>query len=131
MSHFSEVKTKMTETKYLKDALKALGFNLVESEIPVQVRGFFGESVQAEFKVTTSTHYDIGFVKGENGSYEVVGDWELLPQVSQIEREPFLAAVKRQYAKTAIEAIAKSQGYEISMVEDEENQTTEMVVTQW
>jgi hypothetical protein len=131
MSHFSQVKTRLTDKTILKKALTQMGFTIVEEEKPVEVRGFFGASIPAEFKILTKTHYDIGFVKTEDGSYEVVGDWELLPSVSQIERDIFLPKLKREYAVTAIQDLAKKQGYELEYHETESSENIEMVVSQW
>ena len=131
MSHFSEIKTNLKNSTTLKKALKAMGFEVVEAESGVDVRGYFGDSLKAEFKILTSTHYDIGFVKDETGNYQVVGDWELLPKVSNIEQELFTNHLKQEYAKTAIVETAQAQGYEVETVVDEETGNIEMVVTQW
>ncbi len=131
MSHFSEVKTKLSNTQVLKKALLAMGHTIVDNEEGQQVRGYFGATLPAEFKILTKTHYDIGFVKDEAGNYELVGDWELMPKVAGITQEEFAKQLKRSYAKTAIEEIAKTQGYDIQCVESEENENIEMVVTQW
>lgn len=131
MSHFSELKTNLKETRLLKKALQSMGFEIVEQEGGVEVRGYFGDSIKAEFKVLTKTHYDIGFIKDETGNYQIVGDWELLPKVSSIDQTLFTNHVKQEYAKTAILETAKQQGYEVETVVDEETGNVEMVVTQW
>lgn len=131
MSHFSEVKTKLKQGETLKRALRKLGFTVVEAEGGVEARGFFGAVEPAEFKVLTKTHYDIGFRRDADGNYDCVGDWELLPNVSDIEREPFLAAVKRAYAKEAIVELAEARGLELEITENEETGETQMVVSQW
>jgi hypothetical protein len=131
MSHFSELKTKITNRAILIQALEGLGYTVVEEKGPVEVRGFFGASVAADFKILTKTHYDIGFVKAEDGNYEIVGDWDLLPQVSGLEQDAFLKQVKREYAKTAIGELARAQGYELTSTVSEETGAIEMVVSQW
>lgn len=131
MSHFSQVKTKLKQGETLKRALRQLGFTVVEAAEGVEVRGFFGAVEAAEFKILTSTHYDIGFRLGADGNYECVGDWELLPNVSNIEREPFLTAVKRSYAKEAILELAEAKGLEVEVSEDETTGEMQMVVSQW
>ena len=131
MSHFSELKTNITSKRILQQALTKMGFLMEEQEAGVEVRGFFGQTLPAEFKALTRTHYDIGFKKNEEGSYELVADWELMPRVSGIEQEPFLNALKKEYARIAITEIAKQRGYDLQCVEDEEGQNLEMVVTQW
>jgi hypothetical protein len=131
MSHFTEVKTKMTDKTILQSALKQLGFVIEEEAEGVQVRGFMKESQPADFKILTKTHYDIGFVKGETG-YELVGDWELLPKVSGIEKDLFAKAIKREYAKTAVLEIARANGYEVKTSESAEGtDNIEMVVSKW
>jgi len=131
MSHFSEVKTRLGNTKILKKALIAMGHTVVDSNEGTIVRGYMGNTLPAEFKILTSTHYDIGFVRDEQGNYQVVGDWELMPRVAGITQEDFVKSLKRNYAKVAIGEIAKTQGYDIQCVEDETSQNIEMVVTQW
>jgi hypothetical protein len=131
MSHFTQVKTKLTEKGILKKVLGNLGFQLEEAEEGVEVRGFFGNKESAEFKALTSTHYDIGFKRNETGSYEVIADWDLMPRVARIEKEEFLKKLKREYAKEVILETAHLGGYEVQCIENEETQEIEMVVTQW
>lgn len=130
MSHFSQLKTSLTQKDILKKVLKDMNFEIVEEPNGVDVRGYFGETQRAEFKILTDTHYDIGFVKGATGGYEIVGDWELLPKVSGIEQNDFASKIKREYARESILQTAKSQRYEVECVEAEDG-TFEMVVTQW
>lgn len=129
MSHFSELKTQLLEERFLKAALKKMGFQLEENPEGVSVRGFMGDTFSADFKALTSTHYDIGFKKGNLG-YELVADWELMPRVAGIEKEAFVAHLKREYARTAIETVAKDRGYEVQTVENEAGEI-EMRVVQW
>ncbi len=130
MSHFAQVKTKMRDKSVLQAALKRMGHDVVEEVQGVQVRGYFGECSAAEFKILTSTHYDIGFVQDEEGCYTLVGDWELLPKVSGIEETAFLASVKREYARQTILKTAAEKGYSVEEKENEEG-VLEMVVAQW
>ncbi len=131
MSHFSQLKTNLKNQTYLKQALTKLGYQIEESPEGVDVRGYFGESLKADFKILTSTHYDIGFVKNTEGNYEVVGDWELLPKVSGIEQEAFMGQVKKEYARTSIIETAKEKGFGVETTENEETGELEIVVTQW
>jgi len=131
MSHFSQLKTNLKNERFLKQALTNLGHQIIESDAGVEVRGFFGDSIKADFKIATATHYDIGFAKNSDGSYEVVGDWELLPKVSGIEQSVFVGQVKKEYAKTSILETAKQNGYGIETSENEETGELEIVVTQW
>lgn len=129
MSHFSQVKTKIQDREVLKKALRKLGHTLVEGTQGQTVRGFMGDTQPAEFKVLTSTHYDIGFVRDAQGDYSLVGDWELLPKVSGITQQDFLKSVKREYARESIREAAEARGYEVQ--EQEKDGVIEMVVVQW
>ena len=130
MSHFSEVKTQLKSKPLLKKALTSLGYKVSEG-IGADVRGFFGETQKADFKISTSSDYDIGFKKNQSGHYELVGDWDLLPKVSGINQQQFLNSVSRAYATTAIQEVAKEKGYDLEINVDQEEQTTEIVVRQW
>jgi len=129
MSHFTQVKTKLKDRTCLTKALSNLGHTVVEGTEGQQVRGFFGDVQPAEFKILTDTHYDIGFAQDAEGNYSLVGDWELLPKVSGIKQDAFLASVKREYAREAIMQTAAQQGYEVQVEEKDGN--LEMVVVQW
>lgn len=131
MSHFSQLKTNLKSQTYLKKALETLGYQIEEAPDGVEVRGYFGEKIKADFKVLTSTHYDIGFVKNNEGTYEVIGDWELLPKVSGIEKDAFIAQVKKEYARTSIVETAKEKGFGVETTENEQTGEIEIVVTQW
>lgn len=129
MSHFSEVKTKIRDGRLLRKAVEKLGFAVDEATDGVAVRGFFGETTPAEFKIATGSTYDVGFRKNESGDYEVVGDWEILPRAAGLVREDFLKRVKRQYAETAIRELAAERGLEVET--SETDGTVELVVSQW
>lgn len=131
MSHFSEVKTHLKCAQTIQSVLKKSGFEVVENPEGVEVRGYMGETLQADFKILTKTHYDIGFRKNEEGSYEIVGDWELMPRVADIEQESFARWLKKEYARESILTTAQEQGYEVEEVEDQETGQIQMVVTKW
>ncbi|MBI4403753.1 MAG: DUF1257 domain-containing protein [Deltaproteobacteria bacterium] len=130
MSHFTQVKTLLRNKDTLIKALKAMGHTVVEEADSVKVRGFMGDTETADFKILTDTHYDIGFRRLSDGTYELVGDWDVLPKASGIERETFARTLKKQYAQVAISEIAKQQGYEVESHEQQDG-SIEMVVTQW
>lgn len=132
MSHFTEVKTKIKNKENLKRALKKLGYEVVEAESGVEVRGYFGATQKADFKILTKSHYDIGFKLNSEGSYEFVGDWELMPKVSGIEQETFTKQVKREYAHQSILEISEKMGYSVEYLNTEnEDGSLELSVKQW
>jgi len=131
MSHFSEVKTELTNRKFILKALEQMGYRTETNEAGVEVRGFMDNKSQADFKALTTTHYDIGFKRSSAGGYEIVSDWEILTKISGTTHEAFSQQLKREYAKAAILELAKERGLEVEYKENSEEQTMEMVVTQW
>lgn len=131
MSHFSELKTTMKNRKILIEALRKLQYNVVEADLngTVQVRGFFGATTHADFKIEAAHGYDIGFSKTKTGEYELVGDWDLLPQVANLEKMSFVGKLKRTYAREGILQLAHDQGYAVDI--QNQGETIQMVVRQW
>lgn len=132
MSHFSEVKTKIRDENILKHSLKKMGFQVVEAEQNqgVQVRGYMGDTQKADFKILTQTHYDIGFLKNSEGCFELVGDWELMPKVAQIDQNVFTRTLKREYAHQTILKVAAEKGYTLEYL-NQESDEMQIVVKQW
>ncbi len=128
MSHFSEIKTQIKNRELLKDSLTELGWALETSPNGVKVRGYLGATYDAEFKVLTDTHYDIGFRRNESGNYEMVGDWEILPKIIGQDQNALINQIKRNYAKNTVIDMAKQQGYSIECIETAG--ALEMVVTE-
>jgi hypothetical protein len=129
MSHFSEVKTNLKNSDLIKKVLRTSGYSLEEAQEGVQVRGFMGETESADFKLLTETHYDIGFRKNQEGTYELIGDWELMPRVANIEYQSFAQWLKREYARESILSTAQTMGYQVQETRDEETGQIQLVVT--
>lgn len=129
MSHFTEVKTKLKNKDRIKHVLESMGYTVEENPSGVEVRGFFGEITKADFKIHAGNNYDIGFICKDE-SYEIIGDWELLPKVAQLSQVDFTNKVSRQYAVQTVREIAEQQNLSLDMSESEDGQI-EMVVTQW
>ncbi len=71
LGHFSILKSEMRDAEILQAALKAL-------EMPVQtnadVRGSNGQRHQADIVAVLEGKFDIGFVRTEDGSFNLVVD---------------------------------------------------------
>jgi hypothetical protein len=108
MSHFTRVKTRMTDRTLIVRALEDLGHR---PEVgAVEIRGWGGRKQQVEVRVPTRNRgYDIGFVRS-NGHYDVVADWWGIRDVPQAE---FVAGVTRRYAYHATRARLEEQGFSL------------------
>lgn len=87
MSHLTEVKSKLTDEQAIRDALEALGVDVVNK---LDVRWYRGTQ-KSDFGVSfdrptldklgydtkTDDHYDVGFKRSEDGTYEIICDSEL------------------------------------------------------
>ncbi len=75
MSHFVNIKTRITEREQLVAALQAMHLQYQASEREdLVVVGYDGKTELAEIVINTGTRYDIGLRRRE-GSYETVADW--------------------------------------------------------
>ena len=79
MSHFSTVKTELRQLPSLRAALEDLGYTPGESQ--QAVRGYQGQTVDAELAVAVEGSADFGFRWNEtSGAYEFVTDLDLWRQ---------------------------------------------------
>ena len=128
MSHFSTVKTELRQRESLVSALEDLGYELKQGGYPV--RGYRGQTVEAELAVTLQDSADFGFVWNEaNGAYEFVTDLDLWRQSMPIER--FLSRLTQRYALNTVLKASLTEGFEVAEQRDCQDGSIELVVTRW
>ena len=128
MSHFSTVKTKLRKKEPLLQALHNLGFIPQEGE--QLVRGYRGQTVDAELAVRMSKGGDIGFRWNEStNTYELVTDLDLWKQDIPVDR--FLAKLTQQYALHTVLSTTSEEGFEVSEQKNHLDGSIELVVTRW
>lgn len=71
MSHFSTLRSKLTDAELLKSSLADLG--LVAST-NTDVRGACGQKVRADIVVALKGDYDLGWVRNPQGSFDLIAD---------------------------------------------------------
>jgi hypothetical protein len=108
VSHFTRLRTKLVERRFLLAALDDLGLSHEEGD--VAVRGLGGSTTQAQIRVPTSDpRFDIGFVASANGgAYEVVADWWGVKDWTQDE---LVASLTRRYAYHAARESLEREGF--------------------
>jgi len=75
MSHFSNVRTTITNLEILDAAVKQLGYTL-ERGSDVYARGYSGQRIKVDARIVGKHGYDIGFKKNQDSdSYDLVVDW--------------------------------------------------------
>ena len=128
MSHFSTIKTELRDRPALLEALRDLGHDPREGSLPV--RGYRGQTLEAQLAVAQSNGADIGFrLNPETGSYELVTDLDLWSQPVPVER--FLAQLSQRYALRTILAATAEEGFQVSEQTQQQDGSIELVVTRW
>ncbi len=71
MSHFSSLRTKLTDAEILKASLRELGIYV---KTDANVRGFSCQRVRAEIVAVLDGEYDIGWYRNAHGSFDMIAD---------------------------------------------------------
>ncbi|CAK6687427.1 hypothetical protein OGCDGJMD_00220 [Cyanobium usitatum str. Tous] len=128
MSHFSTIKTELRDRQSLLEALEDLGHGPRQGSL--MVRGYRGQTVEAQLAVDQANGADIGFrLNPETGSYELVTDLDLWNQPVPVER--FLAQLNQRYALRSILAATAEEGFQVSEQAQQQDGSIELVVTRW
>ena len=128
MSHFSTIKTELRDRQSLLEALEDLGHAPRQGSL--MVRGYSGQTVEAQLAVAQANGADIGFrLNPETGSYELVTDLDLWNQPVPVER--FLAQLNQRYALRSILAATAEEGFQVSEQAQQQDGSIELVVTRW
>lgn len=110
MSHFTTVRTRLTDTVQVVAALRDLGHDVSEN---ADIRGFQGHTTRAEVVVRTGVDgYDVG-LRSNDGALELVADWWGL---KSFDREGFLNKLTQRYAYRVAKEQLERQGF--TFVED-------------
>jgi hypothetical protein len=115
MSHFSRIKTKFTEKKFLEMAIKDLGFAYEEGE--QVVKAFGGQKTPVDIRIKLPLSYDIGLHR-QGDTYTIVADWF---GVRGINQKDFTERLTQRYAYHAARAKLEEQGF--NMVEEKVEET--------
>jgi hypothetical protein len=95
MSHFTTVKTRMTDIECIKSALDYLNFNYEVGDCAV--KNYEGKTEQVELAIRTGTNYDIGFCMNEN-EYEIVADWWGVKNYAHLEEKVTVDKIRQRYS---------------------------------
>ena len=128
MSHFSTVKTELRQLGPLMTALEDLGYSPEQGER--QVRGYRGQTVQADISIEVHEGGDIGFRWNvQSGVYELVTDLDLWKQQIPVER--FLTRLTQRYALNTVLSASLQEGFQVEKQINLQDGGIELVVTRW
>ena len=125
MSHFSKIRTKITNKPKLVKALQLLQYDVQENVELVNPLDHQHEKV----KVDVSIGNDIGFRLNNEGVYELVADIQTWKE--SVPPQRFVEKVTQQYAKATILDTVQQQGFTIEKESTTIENTIEIVATRW
>jgi Protein of unknown function (DUF1257) len=126
MSHFSQIKTQIRNLESLKDALADLGIEWKPG--PQEVRGYRGQTHDAEVTIEQDNGYDIGF-KWNGKEYELVADLQYWHQNLSV--DGFLRQVTQRYAYHTVVKETAKVGFQVSEQQKNEDGSIRLVVQRW
>lgn len=132
MSHFTKCDLKMTNYEALKKALAdmELAFQEAEEGASVSVRGYRGQTLDASLKIDMGT-YDIGVVKQQDGTLDLVADWWGVETTKGVSEEELKTRLKQRYAYHNVLMACEAKGYSVEEEVNEEDGTINLVVRKW
>ena len=105
MSHFSTLRTKITDAEILKSSLNDLG---VSVKTEANIRGYNGQNVRADIVAVLEGDYDIGWSRNADGSFALIADlWVVSKNHTQTE---LINSIYQKYAVNKTLAEVKRPG---------------------
>lgn len=126
MSHFSQIKTQIRDLSSLQDALTDLGMTWKPG--PQVVRGYRGQTHDAEVVIEQENGYDIGFSRNQD-QYELVADLQYWQQPLSV--EGFLKKITQRYAYHTVLKESTRQGFELAEQQQNQDGTIRLVLQRW
>jgi hypothetical protein len=126
MSHFSQIKTQIRDLPALQSALTDLGISWQSG--PQPVRGYRGQTVNAEIVIQQDNGYDVGFSRNQE-QYELVADLQYWQQPLSV--EGFIQRVTQRYAYHTVLQETERQGFQLSEQQQEQDGSIRLVLQRW
>ena len=132
MSHFTKCDLKLTNLAAIKRALEEmeLPFEAASESQQVAVRGYRGQTLSGEICVNMGS-YDVGVVKAEDGTYDLVADWWGVETTRGVSEEEFKQRLNQRYAYHNVKMACEEKGYTVEEETNEEDGTINLVVRRW
>ncbi|PZO49044.1 MAG: hypothetical protein DCF15_17285 [Phormidesmis priestleyi] len=105
MSHFSTLRTKISDAEILKSSLSDLG---VTVKTEANIRGYNGQNVRADIVAVLEGDYDLGWSRNADGSFDLIADlWGVAKKHNQTE---LINSINQKYAVNKTLAEVKRPG---------------------
>lgn len=123
MSHFTTIKVQIRNGEMLHQVLNELGYKV---ECDRNVRGYQGNTTQADYVIRQSNGYDLGF-RRSGETYDLIADfWG-----AKINQQEFLNKISQKYAHRTLMKTALEQGFNVEEEEVLSDGTVRVVVGRW
>ena len=110
MSHFTKLKTKITDRNCLLKTLENLQYNVEEDSM---IRGYNRRTRKGDIVIKTDGEFDIGFIKAKDSSYQILADWYGAEAAIGKNRRAFANEISKEYAVTKVLTELRKKGYRI------------------
>lgn len=130
MSHFSTVETQMKDIACILEAIKDLGYECVQSEQGVNVRGYNQQLEKADICIKVSGKYDVGLRINENGC-ELLADWWGVEATRGVTEQQFVNQLQQRYAYHKVVKELKAKHYTLDMEENKQTNVIKLTATKW
>ena len=126
MSHWTELKTNITDKAILVQALKDLGYTVISGVC----RGYAGNKITSDVVVQMEGNYDVGFLFTE-GETKIIGDeWGINLRHPMFNLADFTKEVKKKYSHNKVMDEIRKQGYTVAS-ETTENGQIKILARHW
>lgn len=126
MSHFSQIKTQIRNLDSLQEALTDLAIDWKSGSRPV--RGYRGQTHEAEVTIEQENGYDIGF-RWNGQEYELVADLQYWQQDLSV--DGFLRQVTQRYAYRTVMKETARAGFQVAEQQQNPDGSIRLVVQRW
>lgn len=129
MSHFTRIKTLLTEIDILQTALEeTLKWEVARD---TSVRGYRGNKEKAEIvAVNPESNYDIGFSRDEEGCFALIADFYGLGNLPYDE-EGLTGVISQNYALEVVRQESERMGFSMGDVTVNEDGSLQLALSRW
>ena len=105
MSHFSTLRTKISNAEILTSSLRDLG---IEVKTDADIRGYNGQRLRADIVAVLEGEYDLGWSRNADGSFDLIADlWGVAKKHNQTE---LINSINQKYAVNQTLSDVKQRG---------------------
>lgn len=127
MSHFSKIKTQLTDIEMVKKALEDLGFSYTHNP-DLHILGYANKQQQVDLSIRVGDGYEVGLKKNPvTEAYDIVADWYGV----KMNPDYFINKLKQRYAYHKVLHEAEDRGLIVSENTQTKDGSLRLTLRQW